>query len=169
MSKAPRKLDIKDVLYNIDKKNIEWYSTLSEDQKNEFSPFVIMQFLSSSGSNDEISLELSNLVLNNNFSKKSSDKELFYRLACIIGTGKSAYHPYTKPPKTNKTKSSSLVVSLLSQYTNEIVSDQEANIIIKKNKNICDIDYWIMIAESLNWDNSQIKKLESEIKAIVKK
>lgn len=160
-----RKLDIKNVLYNIDNKNINWFSTLTEEQKDGFSPYVVMQFLN--GGNSEESLELTNMVLNSNFSSKSKDKELFYRLACVIGTGRKAYHPYTKPPKVSKTRSNSIYVKLLTEYTQETVTEQEAIIIYNKNKKFYNDDYWVMIAESLGWDNDSVKKLKAEIKTIV--
>ena len=39
---------------------------------------------------------------------------------------------------------------------------------ITKNSSIYGIDYWEMIAESLDWDNDTIKKLVKEIKPMLK-
>lgn len=158
------KLDIKEVLHNIDMKNIDWFDTLSEEQQTAFNPYVIMQFLT--GGN-EVSLELSNVILNKNFNTKSKHKGLFYRLACTLGEGSKAYHPYTKPPKASKAKAS-LLVGLLSEYYGEVITDQEAAMTITKNSSIYGIDYWEMIAESLDWDNDTIKKLVKEIKPMLK-
>lgn len=162
MSKT-RKLDIKDVLAAIDNRDFDFYSKLSDEQKGEFSPFVIMQFLSG---HDSYSLEMVQELINKNFSIKSKNHELFFKLCCVMGDKKKKFHPYTKPPRANRKKSESVLVLLLTEYRNEVISEEEAIMLVKKNSNRYDNDFWIMIAESLGWTKDMVSKLDKELKTI---
>lgn len=162
MSKQ-RKLDIKQVLEAIDTRDFDFYKNLSNEQKDEFTPFVVMQFLSGA---DSYSIEMTQEVLNKNFTEKSKHKDLFYRLCCVMGEGKKKFHPYNKPPKANRKRSESILVRLLTEYRNDVLSEEEAIMIVRKNANAYDINFWVMIAESMDWSNELIKKLEQELKTI---
>lgn len=162
-----KKLDIKEVLKNIDANNTDWYMNLPDEDKKGFDPFIVMQFLSSSSNNFDHAdaLELSNHVLNKNFSDIYQDKELFYRLACVCRSHrKKAFRPFVKPPKSKK--SQSLMQRLASEYACENVSQGEAEMIVKKNL-VYGIDYWQELAESLDWSDADIKKLIAEIKQVI--
>lgn len=158
-----RKLDIKEVLSAIDTRDFDYYKNLPDDKKAEFSPFVVMQFLSGV---DSYSIEMTQELLNKNFTERSKNKELFYRLCCILGDGTKKFHPYTKPPKANRRRSESVLVRLLTEYRNDVPSEEEAIMIVRKNANAYDINFWVMIAESLDWSKELIRKLEQELKTI---
>ena len=83
---ASKRLDIKEVLKNIDANNKEWLASLPEEDFEAFDPFIVMQFLSSTNNSatHEEALTTVNEVLNKDFTTLYDDKDLFYRLCCII-------------------------------------------------------------------------------------
>lgn len=153
------KLDIGEVLKNINAKNYNWFSSLAKEEQETFVPFVVMQFLSGSGEEDLIVL---NDFVNTDFSDKSKNKELFYRLCCVVGSGGYSKRKYMKPPKVKREKESK-VVWLVSEYIGENLTYEEALNFVKKNFNLYDEDFWGSIAQSYNWSNDAIKSLEKEI------
>lgn len=157
------KLDIKDVLYHIDIKDYDWFDSLSPEQQADLNPFVVMQFLS--GGKDSYNVEMTNYTINKDFSAKSKNKAMFYRLCCVVGLGKKSYHPYTKPPKAGK-RISTLYAKLVSDYLQESVTDEEAKMFLSKNSNLYNTEFWVMIADSMDWDKNLLSKLEAELKPI---
>lgn len=102
---ADYKLDIKEVLANIDKKKYNYYSTLSDDEKKSIVPWTLMRFLSSGQTTDMANyyLQMTNEVVNCNFSDLKNHPELQWMLMCIVGIGSKQFHPWVQPPK-KKTK-----------------------------------------------------------------
>ena len=161
-----KKLDIKEVLKQIDSNNKEWLSSLNEDDLNGFDPFITMQFLSSSN-NDKShgdSLEITNEVLNKDFTTIYTNKDLFYRLCCVCRSNKKSFRPFIKPPKSKKALS--MIQRLMIEYTDENMSQTECNMMIKKNK-VYGEDFWEELAESYDWSDADIKKLVKELKHII--
>ena len=65
-----KKIDLKSMLGAVDRRNKEFYSQLSDEQKKEFSPYMVMRWTSSiKGSKQfqEHYLELTNEFLNKDF------------------------------------------------------------------------------------------------------
>lgn len=161
------KTDIKDLLENIDLKNRDYFKELSDEEKEGVDPFILLQFLSS-GKNDKETEELLlivNEVLNKDFSLIYKNKELFYKLCCVCGSGSKTFHKFLKPPKSKKTIS--LLEKLMLDFYGEQLTKTEIKLLLNKN-NLFGKEYWIMIAESMSWTNDEIKKLEKEIKSYFK-
>lgn len=162
------KLDIKEVLKNIDQKNYEWFDHLTEDQKKSFEPYVVMQFLSS-GQNDKDTknyIEVTNELLNKNFSVLSRNKELFYKLCCVCGTGDKTFHKFIKP-KSNKKQTCEYVHKFLYDLYDESLTEDEVVLFVKENKEYTKGD-WTDYAESLGWEDESIKHLTKEVDQIKK-
>lgn len=161
-----KKLDIKEVLKNIDSNNKEWFSNLSDEDKNGFDPFIVMQFLSSASNTEqhEDALMMTNEVLNKHFTTIYPNRELFYRLCCVCRANGKTFRPFMKPPKSKK--SQTLVQKLLMEYSDENMSEEECAMMIQKNK-IYGLDFWEELAESYDWPDSEIKKLVKELKQII--
>lgn len=97
------KLDIFDVLKNINNKNFNYINDLSEDKKKMFSPYVVFQWLSSSNNPQQI------MVLNhiNRIMFKLQDHPtLIYKLFCISSVNKFEKYNwiYKKEAKDESTK-----------------------------------------------------------------
>ena len=163
---SKKKLDIKDIMANINANNKDWLSTLSDEEVEAFEPFVVMQFLSTS-SNPDVhmdNLEITNDVLNKDFTTIYDNKDLFYRLACICRNKGRGFRPFMKPPKTKK--AISLVEKLVMELSDERLTPSECQAFIQKNK-IYGIDFWLDLAESYDWCDADIKKLEKELKQVI--
>lgn len=101
----PRLLDIGEVLPNLDIRNKKYYENLTDEQKKEFSPWLIQRYLSSaeSSSNEIIEhyLVMTNEIVNINFSQ-IKDHDMLWKLMSMVGYGKSLGkygHPFIPPPK----------------------------------------------------------------------
>lgn len=108
LDKKKYKLDIFEVLENIDKRNFNYYATLDDNLKKEFVPFVTMKWLSQVNASPEISeyyLLMVNDLLNREFWALRNHPELIWKLMCVIGIGQKMRHewvPMTKQSKTPK-------------------------------------------------------------------
>jgi hypothetical protein len=103
---ATAKLDIKQELAAVDKKNHNFYDDLTDEEKKAFSPYVLMRYTSNvQGDRDtqEWFLEMTNEMVNKNHWNLSKDhKALLWKLFACIGTGAPAYHPYIAASKKEK-------------------------------------------------------------------
>ncbi|ASV44161.1 hypothetical protein PBI_SCTP2_146 [Salicola phage SCTP-2] len=163
-----RKLDIKDILYNIDLKHYDWFSNLSTEEQKSFEPYVVMQFLSS-GSNDQQNsyfLEMTHEVLNKNFSIVSKNKDLFYRLCCVIGTGDKHFHKFLKPT-SNKISKNELTQQFLYDIYGEQLKDDEIETFLKANSDLKKND-WLDYAQSLGWSDKDSESLVKEVHQLQK-
>ena len=161
-----KKLDIKEVLKNIDNNNKNWLSELPEEDRSKFDPFIVMQFLSSAnnGEQHEDALMITNEVLNKNFTSIYPNKDLFYRLCCVCRANSKTFRPFIKPPKSKK--SQTLVQKLIMEFSEEVMTEEECAMMIRKNK-IYGKDFWGELAESYDWPDSEVKKLLNELKQII--
>ena len=100
------KLDIKQELKAVDLKNYSFYDKLTPEEKKEFSPYVLMRFVSNvQGDRDvqEHFLEMTNELINKNHWQLSKDhKGLLWKLYAATGVGVTAYHPYLAAGKKEK-------------------------------------------------------------------
>jgi hypothetical protein len=96
------RLDLKQILYSLDSKNRNFYKNLSEEDKKQYVPFVLMRFLSStpdqSGCHD-YHIHMVNELINQNFWMLNKHPELCHLLMTAIGTGQKQYHPWIAGPK----------------------------------------------------------------------
>ena len=89
-------------LSNMDMRNFDFYSSLSDEQKKEISIWVLMRYMSSSGSNSIDHLLTVNDFVNHNFNDLSKHPELQWKLLAVCGTGKKQFHPWVPPPRGKK-------------------------------------------------------------------
>lgn len=158
MAKKEYKLDMFEVIRQAEMKNYDYFSKLSDDQKKEFSPWLAMRFMSASMDGyDAIStLLMTDFALNQDFSVVSKDKELFYRLMCVVGEGSSKKHFMVKPPK--KRIENPLVFELFKDFFNETMEEIEIINYIKINElDKFDIEDF---AYSLGWDDDRTKEVK---------
>lgn len=151
-------IDIFEVMKQAHKKNYEYFSSLSDAEKNAFQPWVAMRFMSASNDGmDAIqSILMTHYILNKNFTTISKDKELFYRLMCVTGDGKTKRHYMPKPPSGRRL--SPLITDLVNEINGEVLDDDEVYLFLTKN----DIELYELkeMAEDLQWDAPKIKELK---------
>jgi hypothetical protein len=99
-------LDIKRELKAVDLKDYDFYDKLTPEEQKEFSPYVLMRFVSNvQGDRDvqEHFLEMTNELLNKNHWLLSKDhKALLWKLYAAVGVGMPAFHPYIAAGKKEK-------------------------------------------------------------------
>lgn len=106
---AAAKLDIKRELSAVDRKNYEFYDSLSDEEKKAFSPYVLMRYTSNVQGDRDIQewfLEMTNECVNkNHWDLSKNHKPLLWKLFAATGAGVPCYHPYLaagKKAKANK-------------------------------------------------------------------
>jgi len=149
--KAP-KIPLPDMLNALDKRDKTWYSTLDDDQKKDFSPWLVMRYASSVDGPayvQEHYLTATNQLCNRNFSGIGKEHDELHWL-CIqaVGVGAKQMHPFLKPPK--KGKKNRLFEWLIEKYPS--LSDDEIELMISINSP----DDFKMMAEQLSMQPSEI-------------
>lgn len=151
-----RKLDIfKNLLTEIDKGNINYYEKLSDDEKKEFSPLIIMRYLSSSENNNNISpyqIKVINEFVNKHFFSISSHHELIYKLMSGISLGKKIFHPWIPMSKKFKHKEKLCKLIILS-YPD--ANDDEIDLILSQ----LDIENLKDMCVDSGMDDTEIKEI----------
>ena len=79
--------------------------TNPEEVKKEFSPWLLMRFISSSDRYAEHYLLMANELVNKNFSDVSSHPELQWKLLAACGSGQRTNHQWIPPAKKREKKS----------------------------------------------------------------
>ena len=133
-----KKIDLKSMLGAVDRRNKEFYSQLSDEQKKEFSPFMVMRWTSTIKGSKQLQehyLELTNEFLNKDFSVLYKHKELCWMLASIIGIGRNQFHPWIGVSK--KTKKEILKDRFSSLYPS--LNQDELKILLSNKKAVQDI------------------------------
>ena len=133
-----KKIDLKSMLGAVDRRNKEFYSQLSDEQKKEFSPYMVMRWTSSIKGSKQLQehyLELTNEFLNKDFSVLYKHKKLYWMLASIIGIGRNQYHPWIGVSK--KTKKEILADRFSSLYPS--LNQDELTILLSNKKAVQDI------------------------------
>lgn len=99
-------LDIKRELAAVDQRNYDFYDNLSDQEKKEFSPYVLMRYTSNvEGDRDlqEWFLERTNELVNkDHWTLSKNHKALLWKLFAGVGIGGKLYHPYLKASSKEK-------------------------------------------------------------------
>ena len=96
MSTKP--LNIFDVLRNIDNKNIDYYTSLSPEEKKAFVPFVLMQWLTclQNVNDNPLQIVLLNEFVNDKIFSLGKHPELLYYLMCVTTPGHQQRYKWKK-------------------------------------------------------------------------
>lgn len=100
--KKKRELDLTRVLKAIDQKNYNFYNSLTDKEKKEFSAFVMMRFISNSNGDCDIQewfVEMTNEFVNKNYWDISKHTDLTWKLCSAVGIGSSVFHQYLPSKK----------------------------------------------------------------------
>jgi hypothetical protein len=99
-------LDIKRILKAADLKDYDFYDKLTPEEQKEFSPYVLMRFVSNVQGDIDVQehfLEMTNELLNKNHWLLSKDhKGLLWKLYAACGVGIPTFHPYLAAGKKGK-------------------------------------------------------------------
>lgn len=120
-----RKLDLSTLLSAIDKRDYTFYKRLDPDAQKEFSPLVIMRFMSSAPDKNgmhEFCLLTINEFVNKDLFSLSKHPELVYMLLCLSGTGKNLFHKWIK--NTIKEKNNALWIRMFREMSDDLKDDE---------------------------------------------
>lgn len=96
------KNDIFEVIKQIDRKNYNYYDSLTDEQKKEIQPYTLMRWMSTVS--DEQSHQKYNITINNNVNKYfwelSKYKDLQFKLLCTSGQRGFNRHQWIPISKT---------------------------------------------------------------------
>lgn len=100
------KLDIKRELNAVDRKNYDFYDSLTDEEKKAFSPYILMRYTSNVQGDRDIQewfLETTNEYVNkNHWELSKKHKPLLWKLFAATGAGVPCYHPYLAAGKKEK-------------------------------------------------------------------
>ena len=148
------KLDINEVLNHIDDLDIEYFNSLSEDQKKSLSPYVIMLWMN--GCNSPLQLLLVNGLVNELiFSIPSRHNDLLYKLLMVASDGKRKSYKWVK--KRTRSKQYATCVSILKRKYK--CSTRTALEYIK----LLDYDTISAIAIEFGEQDDTLKKIKKEL------
>lgn len=145
------RINIFNILNNIDYKNYQYYSELSEIEKKQVSTFMLLKWMACS--NDPNKLLLLNASANKLLFELSAYPELTYHVLAVCGTGKKDFYTWIK--KQPKDQKRPITVKLLKEYYN--ISTDDAI----EDSEIMNMESAVAIAEELGEFNI-ISKLRSE-------
>jgi hypothetical protein len=100
--KAPL-VDVKSVMSALDRKDREFYTQQAEQEQKSISMWLMMRYASSAqGTLAPHYIIMINELVNKHFNELSKHPELQWLLMTASGAGKPQYHPYLKPPRSNR-------------------------------------------------------------------
>lgn len=104
MTKKPL-LQIKDIMAAVDRKDYNYYTNLTDEQRKSLNLWMTQRYASSvQGKFAGHYLVMINEFMNTNWSDVSKHPELQWKLMCLAGTGKPQFHPFVKVPKAKRKK-----------------------------------------------------------------
>jgi len=93
-------LDIKRELNAVDRKVYDFYDNLTDQEKKEFSPYILMRYVSNVQGDRDIQewfVEMTNELVNkHHWVLSKNHKALLWKLFAGTGAGVNCYHPYLK-------------------------------------------------------------------------
>lgn len=156
--KKEHKLDIFNILSRMDKRDFDIYSSLSEEEKKQFSPLVIMQWLSCVKNSPDLSeyyIKIVNECVNKHFWDISKHPELLCKLMSVCGVGDKVFHYWLKAD----TKKTSSKRDFILQTFNEDLKEDEAELFLEQLKKIDIVGF----LESRGFQDGEIEKITKEI------
>jgi len=149
-------LDIKRELAAVDLRNYEFYNKLTDQEKKEFSPYILMRYVANvEGDRDlqEWFLERTNELVNkDHWTLSKNHKALLWKLFAGCGVGMKTYHPYLKAG--TKEKAEKIEKLLAELYPAMKLSDikLQAKMMSKDDKN--------ELFDKMGFDKKQRKEYE---------
>jgi len=160
-----KRLDLKVVLPAIDRKDLDYYNRLSDDDKKLYVPLVLMRCMSSLGPQNEsaaYAVMITNEIVNKLLFQLGKHPELLHMLLCLTGTGKTQYRPYIGA--SSKTTSSKVIDDfLIGLYPT--INETELNILKSQHNK----DTLQKLGEDAGLSKAEIKELVEDAKKFYNK
>ena len=132
MAKKPL-LQIKDIMSAVDRKDYNYYTNLTDEQRKSLNLWMTQRYASSvQGKFAGHYLVMVNEFMNTHWSDISKHPELQWKLMCLAGTGKVQFHPFVKVPKAKRKKNK---VEELVRELFPLLKNDEIELFLKMNSN----------------------------------
>lgn len=152
---AQYKTDIFEVLGNLNKKNHQYYTGLTEEEQKSIAPLVLMRWLS--GTSNPLQIVLLNEVVNPFVFSLQKHKTLLFDLMCVCTTGKFQKYNWLKANSARQ-PGRPLATAIICQYYGYSVTQAQEVLSLFTSDEI------ISIAEGLGKQKDEITKLKAELK-----
>jgi hypothetical protein len=154
VKKEDSDISLESVLPAVDRKDIDWWETLSPAQQKKFSAWLYMRYVSNVTGNSDLAryyLMAVNERVNKHFSEIKNHSKLQYLLMTTAspGMGKQ-FHQFISPPRVGK--SNKKQINLLAKLF-PMANDQELEVLLETNTDK-DIEQYLI---SLGWPDKEIK------------
>ena len=166
VAKKEYKLDMFDLLAALDRRDLKFYSTLTDEQKKAFAGIVAMRWMSVVSDRDqdlcEYHIGMVNEAANKHFwnSEMQKHPELQYLSLAVSGIGSKQRHQWIKGPAK---KSKNKTMKLLTEFY-PTANEEELQIFFDMNS----LESILEVAKMLGYQDKQIKELKKELKGIKK-
>ena len=150
---SEHKLDIFDVLGNIQRKRVGYYDQLSPEEQKTIQPYVLMRWLSS----DQSNVVILNEVVNPYAFSLTKHKDLLWKLLIVSGSGRYARLQWNKGP-SKRTTGVSTCIRVIQQafgYSERHALDVLATLTSKQV---------LELAEMLGVTSDDMAKVKKELK-----
>lgn len=154
MAKKEPKIKLGSLLTALDYGDADFYSKLDKDQKVEFSPWMAMRWSSSSVSNPEYCLVMTNELVNVHFSNLNKHPELQWKLLSLCAPGTKQQRKWQPPGK--KLKKSKIQAFLAELYPHMKLADLELLEQLNTKKDLK------VLAEDYGYTKEEVKKIFSK-------
>jgi len=154
MSKQ-RRLDIFRTLKQIDLKDYQFYSDLSDEEKKAYFPKVIMRWLS--GTKNTLQIILINELVNPFIYNLHKHPDLLHKLMCICSSGNKRY--YWNKSLSKKSSTTPTIVSVIKDYCGYNTIDAIDALPLLSDEDI------LQYATELGRQKEDITKIKKELKA----
>lgn len=146
------KIPLDQMLHALDTNNVDFYSTLTPEQKKGWSAWLVMRYASSAqGNNAYHYLLMTNSLVNTDFNTLRHHPGLQWKLLALCGAGSKTFHQWIAPGK--KSKKDCVCEFLMQTYPEMNTRDaQVLSSVITK-------DELIELAKASGLDNAAVKEL----------
>ena len=148
--KKQYKLELSSVLQALDRRDLFFYSGLSDEEKKSYVPLILMRYMSSltdQSANTAYALIATNDIVNIGFWDLSKHPELQHMQLCVAGLGGKQYRPWMA------TKRTSSRTGKINQWLESLFPDLNNNE-LDLIKDSHDLSSWtILVKESGEPDN----------------
>ena len=153
-AKKTYKLDLSTVLQALDRKDLDFYANLSEEEKKAYVPLVLMRYMSSLTDQSRMTayaVIATNDLVNIGFWELSKHPELQHLLLCLTGLGGKQYRPWLASKR--KRKSNKIDDWLLERFPD---LNEDELVLFKSNY---DTKSWAAFVKSSGVDDSEVKEM----------
>jgi hypothetical protein len=148
-----KKLDIFRVLKALDNKDVNFFSSLTDDEKKDLQPFLVARWLSGTYSKQQV--YLINEVANEYLFSLYKHKELLWYLMTMCTTGKLQRYAWNK--SVANTSSTPIAVNIIKQYFGYCRKDAERVVKILAPHTIEEM------AMDMGWQDDDLNKARKEL------